>query len=323
MLSLVACQKSDPPPVQVEEKQEEPAELDLTKLCNNLSKEMQDIDNTRTTFALEQINQNLKICIPLADFKHQMDLLHLSNQMYDNFLIVKRTPKEQNAFDFYALDMAQYPTIQQSHQEEFSLRDQYLLKHKGQAYIELHETAQHELIYRRNPQYLARLFAPYLPQAERIFIENLAQQNMQNIFHNNHLTIDAYEVLDRALFWESYVDQYPKSHFIKDAQYLKQVYTQLLFKGMPEDPVSTSYFGEVSIKSDHLSAIQTLAKLNNSHLAYQARRFLNFIQINQVERKKITHTDYSTSQLNEYLKLEPLHIDQNIDCFSDAICHVH
>lgn len=323
MLSLVACQKSDPPPIQVEETYEEPIELDLTKLCNNLSKEMQEIDNTRTTFALEQINQNLKICVPLADFKHQIALIHLSNQMYDNFLIVKRTPKEQSAFDFYALDMAQYPTIQQSHQEEFSLRDQYLLKHKGQAYIELHETAQHELIYRRNPQYLARLFAPYLPQAERIFIESLAQQNMQNTFHNHHITIDAKEISDRALFWESYIDQYPKSHFIKEAEYLKQAYTQLLFKGMPEDPVSNSYFGEVSIKSDHLSAIQKLAKLNNSQLADQARRFLTFIQINQVERKKITHADYSASQLNEYLKLKPVRINQDIDCFSDAICHKH
>ena len=200
MLSLVACQKSAPPPISAEEQHDAPVQLDLTHLCENLSKEMQDVDNTRTTFALEQINHDLKICIPLVDLKQQMQLMHLSNQMYNNFLTVKRTSKEQKAFESHALNMAQYPTIQQSHQQEFSLRDQYLLKHKGQAYVELHENDQQALVYRRNPQYLARIFAPYLPQAERVFIENLAQQNMQNLFYNQDITVDANELLERALF---------------------------------------------------------------------------------------------------------------------------
>ncbi len=34
-------------------------------LCQKLEKNMLEIDDQRTTFALEQINQDLKVCLPL------------------------------------------------------------------------------------------------------------------------------------------------------------------------------------------------------------------------------------------------------------------
>lgn len=321
MLGLVACQKSDLPPVQSNEKREAPIAIDLTRLCNNLSKTMQNIDNTRTIFALEQINQNLKICIPLADFKQQMNLMRLSTQMYNKFLMVQRSPQEQKAFELHALDMAQHPTIQHAHHQTFSTRDQYLLKHKGQAYVELHEADHHRLVYRRSPQYLARIFAPYLPKAERVFIENLAEQNSHNLFQNNRIFIDADEILMRALFWESYIKQYPKSSFSQEAEYLYQVYSQLLFKGTAQDPVSETYANEAEIKSDHLFAIKKLATLSQSQLSKQARQFLTFIQLNQQQKRAQTGYNSATEQLNKYLNLKSVKINQRLDCFSDGICH--
>lgn len=317
MLSLVACQKSDPPPIQINEKHEVSAVIDLTEMCKNLGQSMQNIDNTRTIFALEQINQNLKICIPLSDFKQQMNLLHLSTQMYNKFLTVQRNAQEQKAFELYALDLAQHPTIQNNHQQGFSLRDQYLLKHKGQAYVELHEV-DHHFVYRRSPQYLARIFAPYLPKAERVFIEHLAEQNMQNLFQNNRVSIDADEILIRALFWENYIEQYPKSHFIQEAKYLSQIYSQLLFKGTQEDPVSESYSNEYDIKSDHLFAIKKLATSNQSQLSDQARRFLALIHLNQTNSDQ----DSAVTELNQQLNLKFAKPNPKLDCFSDAICHI-
>lgn len=320
MLSLVACQKSDPPPVQIKETREAPVTTDLTHMCNHLSKEMQEIDNTRTTFALEQINQKLKTCLPLLDFKQQLYLMHLSTQMYKKFLTVQRTSEEKNAFNSFALDMAQHPTIQQSHHQNFSLRDQYLLKHKGQAYIELHETDQHQLVYRRSPQYLARIFAPYFPKAERTFIENLAQQNMQNLFRNNRIVPDANEISERALFWENYIKQFPQSIYIQQAKYLYLTYSQLLFKGTIQDPVSDTYLGESSIQSDHLLAIEKLAKLDHSQLSEQARHFLKFIQLPPNVKRNQTGSSQLSSQLSHYLNLKIITFNQYFDCFSDAIC---
>ena len=92
-------------------------------------------------------------------------------------LKVDRTEFQQRAFEQYALEMAQHPTIQQAHFQQLTPRDQYLLKHKNQAYVELLDLGNGNLQYRRSPEYLARIFAPYPPAAEKAFIENLAEQN--------------------------------------------------------------------------------------------------------------------------------------------------
>ena len=36
--------------------------------------QVRKIDNTRTTFALEQINQDLKVCLPLLPLNEQLNL---------------------------------------------------------------------------------------------------------------------------------------------------------------------------------------------------------------------------------------------------------
>ena len=43
---------------------------------------------------------------------------------------------------------------------KFSPRDQYLLKHQGKVYYELYDGGEGMFSYRRQPQYLAQIFAP-------------------------------------------------------------------------------------------------------------------------------------------------------------------
>jgi HPt (histidine-containing phosphotransfer) domain-containing protein len=130
---LAACQKPEPvsfqEPAQIEASSTQT--LDLTDLCQKIDKNMSEIDAQRTTFALEQINQDLKLCLPLLGFQQLKHLLGLSNKMYHDFLSVERTPQQQRAFESYALEMAQHPTIQQSLFEQLTIRDQYLIKHQG------------------------------------------------------------------------------------------------------------------------------------------------------------------------------------------------
>lgn len=137
--------------------------------------------------------------------------------MYRKFLTVNRNAAQQAAFEHYAFDLSQHPTLQQNHFEQLNLRDQYLLKHTGQAYIEVIDVGDGQLQYRRSPEYLAKIFAPYMPPAEQIFIENLAAQNMQPAFTESRLSIEPHEIVNRALFWEEYLKQYPNSSYRKDA----------------------------------------------------------------------------------------------------------
>ncbi|WP_174560245.1 hypothetical protein [Acinetobacter bouvetii] len=334
-LFLLGCQKPEPQPMpeQVQKQEQQDETVDLSVLCKNIEKNMAAINSERTTFALEQINQDLKLCLPLSTFTVQQHLLALSNQMYDNFLTVDRTPPQQSAFEDYAFELSQHPTIQQQHFEQLTLRDQYLLKHKGQAYVELFDAGKGLVHYRRSPEYLAKIFAPYMPRAEQVFIENLATQNINPVFVEQTLAIEPHEVVTRALFWEEYLKQYPKSSYRRDAEYLLQMYSLFLFIGLPDSPVSDNYLDKYDIQNTSLDEIEKLAQVKHSHLAVQAQKFLQFLQLSEPQRLKETSVQLSAQespsenknllvrkQLEQYLGLQHLSLSPTRDCFSDAVC---
>ncbi|WP_171542902.1 hypothetical protein [Acinetobacter terrae] len=331
---LLGCQKHEPQPIpeQLQKQSQQDETVDLSLLCKNIEKNMAEINAERTTFALEQINQDLKLCLPLSTFAEQQHLLALSTQMYNNFLTVDRTPPQQVAFEAYAFDLSQHPTIQQSHFEQLTLRDQYLLKHKG-AYIELFDAGKGLVNYRRSPEYLAKIFAPYMPRAEQVFIENLATQNMMPVFVEDTLMIEPHEIATRALFWEEYLNQHPKSSYRKDAEYLLQMYTLFLFKGMNDSPVSDTYTDKYAIQSSSMDEIEKLARVKNSYLALQATKFLQFLQLSEQQRLKeipvqlspkeqqsMSEHQLTLKQLDQYLALQNLSLSKTRDCFSDAVC---
>ncbi|WP_228145794.1 hypothetical protein [Acinetobacter sp. ANC 5054] len=317
---LTACQQQpEPQPApEFQNKQTVQKEaVDLSLLCKKLAQNMQEIDDQRTTFALEQINQDLKVCLPLLEAPEQQKLLKLSNQMYKNFLHVERTAQQQLAFEQYAFDMAQHPTIQQNHYEQLTLRDQYLLKHKGQAYVELFDAGEGQLRYRRSPEYLAKIFAPYMDDAEQVFIENLAEQNTQPVLLQKTLTLDPQDIASRALFWEDYLKQYPDSPYKKDAQQLLYQYSQFLFVGTSDSPVSGDYSDRLSIQASSLEEIEKLSKLKQSQLAIHSRQFLKLIEQNTVSGNRTAE-----SQLLSTIGIHNPSPSYKKDCFSDAICTV-
>lgn len=298
--------------------------IDLNSLCEKIEQNMAEIDDQRTTFALEQINQDLKVCLPLLTHAQQRHLMQHAIDMYAKFLSVKRDSAQQQAFEQYALDMAQHPTIQQSHFEQLTLRDQYLLKHKGQAYVEVVETSSGALDYRRSPEYLARIFAPYLPEAERHFIENLAVQNTNPIFRDQRLLIEPAEIAARALLWQDYVQHYPQGRYSQDAAFLLQQYEIFLFKGLPDRPVSESYAGRSSIQASSLEQIVQLSEANRAELSQKSKRFLKFIDLSEQQKQEVLPKSAQklspSQQLDLYLNLKTAS-SYSKDCFSDSICN--
>lgn len=326
-ISLNACQKPSVPEEiksQIQEQQQvSQVTPDLDAICHNLKKNMAEMSAQRTTFALEQINRNIRLCLPLVSVKEQKHLMTLSDQMYRDFLTVDRTPAQQRAFDQYAFDQSQFPTIHQRHIEQLHIRDQYLLRHKGQAYIELSDPHQNKTAYHRNALYLAKVFAPYFPEAEKVFMVELGHQNQEATFRKNTLLITPQEIARRALFWENYVKQYPQSPFKRDAEYLLAAYTSFLFIGLADSPVSIHYEGSFDIQASSLSEIEQIATLENSPLAVKAQRFLQFIQLPNEQRSRVTgQTDSTLEQLQQYLKITAFDFTTRPprDCFSDAIC---
>lgn len=326
LILLAGCQKpSEPQPVkeQMESAQPQNEAADLTLLCKKVEQHMLEINSQRTTFALEQINQDLKVCLPLMPLAKQLQLLQRSNEMYKNFLLVDRTAAQQLAFEQYAFDMAQHPTIHQSHFEQLHIRDQYLLKHQGQAYVELADASFSSVHYRREPDYLAKVFAPNMPEAERVFIENLALQNVEPAFANQALLIEPFEIARRALFWEGYVKTYPKSSFIVDAQHLLYEYKVFLFKGLKNSPVSSNYADSFDIQVSSLEEIKKLSKLKQSELAVQSGKFLQYLEMSNDQRRQSVEGQANLSawqQIERYLNLHDPKPNYKKDCFSDSVC---
>ncbi|MBJ8552110.1 hypothetical protein [Acinetobacter bereziniae] len=335
-LVVVACQKPTTDIVQESKeapKTENPVP-DLTQICQNLKNEMLAINPQRTTLAIEQVNQDIRMCLPLLKSAEQMELMHQSKKMYQQFLQIDRTSEQQQAFENYVLDQAAYPTIQQNKFEQLNLRDQYLLRHKGQAYIELTDQTEDAINYRRSPQYLAKVFAPYLQAPEQVFIENLAEQNAQPLFKNNKLNLEPDEIAKRAKFWQEYLVTYPNTIFLHDARFLKNAYSSLLFLGTEGSPISMNFENQNDIDTSSWLVIEHLSKTNEGELSVQAKKFIQFvqmtpeqrqqkIQISEKERLKLENRPQllALSQLNQYLNLSPIdfkHVKK--DCFSDAIC---
>lgn len=324
-----------PDEVRVETQKHEEIEAavpDLNLICKNLKQEMKEMSAQRTTFALQQINQDIRLCLPLIPYKEQMELMALADIMYAKFLEVDRTTAQQAAFTAYAHDQSQFPTIQQNHLEQLHIRDQYLLRHKGQAYIDLVDNDQGETTYQRNAQYLAKVFSPYLPDAEKQFMQALAFQNQMPTFKKNTLLIAPQDISQRAQFWENYLKTYPDSRFNKDAQYLLQLYSSLLFVGLEDSPVSAHFESQSDIQVATLAEIELLAKKKNSRLADQARMFLKFVEMEtspqQINTELIavstsTTNTNRTTELKQYLNLKDFDFSkvQPRDCFRDAICY--
>lgn len=329
---LSACHKPLPEEKRVEQqKQNEIQNItpDLNLICERLQKEMQQMSAQRTTFALQQINQDIRICLPLMPFSEQKKLMQLADQMYAQFLKIDRSPEQQAAFDLYAHNQSQIPTIQQSQFEHLHIRDQYLLRHKGQAYIDLVDADDHKTSYQRNAQYLAKVFAPYFPDSEKEFMQELAAQNQKPAFKKNTVLITPDEMSRRAQFWENYLKKFPKSSYKHDAQYLLNVYSSLLFIGLENSPVSVYFNGHSDIQAASLTEIERLAEQKNSRLADQARLFLKFIEMDNSKRLKtlgITENESGTEQnaqdqLQQYLYLKAFDFSKSDRaCFTDAIC---
>lgn len=333
---LLACQKPEPEIVVETQTTPKPENIqpDLTLICENLKQEMLAMTPQRTTLAIEQVNQDIRLCLPLMEWAEQKQLIDLSNQMYKQFLSIERTPLEQLAFENYALDKSEYPTIQQSHFEQLNIRDQYLIRHQGQVYIELVDQGPQNIYYRRHPQYLAKVFAPYLPEAEKVFIEHLALQNSHPLLQNQKLNISPNEIVQRAIFWESYIKNYPKSSYLKDAEYLEQSYRALLFKGTENSPTSVQYIDQNDISTSVWLEIEALAQQQNSILAKQANQFIQYVNMTpeqrlekiklpaaQLQKVKNDPHQLAVAQLNQLLNLKNIHLTaKNRDCFSDSIC---
>ena len=153
-------------------------------ICHNLDQQMRAIDNKRTVLALEQMNKNLRLCLPFMPPEQQIKMLHYSTEMYQNFVQVNRNTLQQQAFEYLA--KISDPMILQQHPRFIELhpRDQYLMTYQGQLFIDLVESTKGHLYYQRSPDYVLNHFSAYLPVSDPLFIQSM--QSPSDISSSQH-----------------------------------------------------------------------------------------------------------------------------------------
>lgn len=313
--------------------------------CNSIDAALNKINNKSQINDLVNVNQLLKHCLPQVSNKQQLQWLGASTAMYKRFL--NTSDNNENAikafeeYGFSILKQASSKTIKQHEVkgnirlfEKLSPRDQYLIGHQKTAYIELQYVGEGLFEYRRQPQYLLAVFAPALAVEQRVFIRRMAQDNQEIFLNDAAITVSWQELVNRALFWESYIRKYPNSYFIADAKRLYNEYVYFIFLGLDNTPVSDEYAPNTWIDEEALKQIKALAKRQDTAIAKKAQKFLQFIatpieQRNKQFNIKMLDHDGQTKQqnaitheqLNQLLELKSPWADENYrDCHTDAVC---
>lgn len=344
-LILSGCNKTSQQDQAVSKEQKSAEQKPASKPDNNciqINAAMQKINQTSKIEDLNQINEKLKACVPSLKNDEQLKLIDASTAMYQRFLKQDYTDKTARAFEAFG-----YAVLEQKQRDpkkviqsqkklfdQLSPRDQYLLQHNGEAYIDLLYQGEGMFTYRRQPNYLVDVFSKALPVDQKEFLTRMAKDN-QNIFYNDGaLAVSWKELTERALFWEKFIQKYPKSHFIGDAKLLFNEYRYFIFFGLDNTPVSDEYAPNTWIDKDALQQIRFLSTQNESSLAKPAQQFLKFIATPVEERKtqfKIDSTDkngdkksnyqITHEQLEQLLKLDsPWNTEVYRDCHIDAVC---
>ena len=316
--------------------------------CDQLTADMHKITIANKLEDLEKINSRLKACVKGSDNQQQLEWVNDSTQMYDRFLYdASQHTEDQNlALQDYGYSLAsedenQKPSNKENIKGDITLfkklnpHDQYLIKNQGRAYIDFQYIGEGIYRYRRNPQYLVDLVAPSLPQDQREFMERMAKDNQEIFFNDGAITVSWKEVIERALFWESYIKKYPEGHFTEDAESLFNSYKYFIFLGTANTPVSDDFNGVQSIDKDALAEIKKLSQHKSTSLSEPAKAFLKFIDMPTQKRNQeikveavdaageVKHEyEITLDQLHQYLNLSSPWVEHDTakDCYTDAIC---
>lgn len=158
-LLLAGCNKTSQQDQTVSKEQKSTAQKATEQRdssCLQIMVAMHTINQNSKIEDLNQINEKLKTCVPSLKNEEQLKLIEASTAMYQRFLkqdYTEKTGRAFEAFGYAVLEQKQdLKKVMQSQKKLFaqlSPRDQYLLQHEGQAYIELLYQGEGMFTYRR------------------------------------------------------------------------------------------------------------------------------------------------------------------------------
>ena len=303
--------------------------------CLDINKNMQKVDDTSKIEAIYKVQEQLKACLPTANNKQVLTLLKSYQDMYNRFLASDFDSESDNeTFNNAIYELFYGKGLSSAQLKTLSPRDQYLVELvKSKADVSIYDEGEGYFSFTHNLKAMADIFTPYLRKDQRLFIQRMAIDNQESFWSDASVTASFAELIERALFWEDYIRQYPDGYRIKDAQYLLDFYRYIIFFGAENTQWIDDAIHEFMMPEDE-QLIQRLSKHPNSILAKDAQKFLKFLALSDSERQQeypAPSTDedgdelssWSTAryQLNKALQIPSIwnEIDTK-DCFQGLFC---
>ncbi len=308
------------------------------KDCLALNNTMQKVDGDSQIEAIYSVQKQLQTCLPTANNTEVMTLLKNYQAMYSRFLGANDSAESsyQNDEQFYNVmsELDEGKKVPQEQLVALNPRLRYLIELvQSDADVQVLYLGEGYYEFNHNLQAMADIFTPYLRQDQSEFIQRLAKDNQGIFWFDAGIAISFAEIIDRALFWESYIQRYPDGFAIADAKNLLAIYRYVLFFGSEntqwtDDDVRKFY------NAEDAKAIRQLAKRPKSILAQDAQKLLKFMVISDDDREQnypVPAVDSNGDEIQDWAKrryqLEqalsipsPWQADNNRDCMSGIVC---
>lgn len=305
------------------------------QLCASVSKTMAAVNGNSKMAEITAIQDLLRDCLPAADNATVLQWLAAYQTMYERFLALPNTDTSNQENFYTVMDKAAAgKPVPAALLKTMSPRAQYLIGLVEQkADVSVQYLGEGDFRFHHDLTAMAKLFTPYLRKDQAAFTQRMARDN-QGIFWNDAaIAVPFNELINRALFWESYSQRYPEGYAIRDAKRLFNIYRYVLFFGSENTQWTDDAIREFD-NAAQAQAMQQLAKRSNSVLAKDAQKFLEFMTLADSERElKYPHSANETAdnmqregqlakqQLRDALQiLSPWTAEDNRNCLEGVVC---
>ncbi|MDN5565542.1 MAG: hypothetical protein L0G25_01975 [Psychrobacter sp.] len=303
--------------------------------CTTLNNAMQKVDSDSKIEAIYDIQDQLEACLPTANNAEVMALLKSYQAMYDRFL-ASDLDSELNLETFNGAIYELYygEGLSSAQLKTLNPRDQYLVGLvKSDADVSIYDEGEGYFSFTHNLKAMADIFTPYLRKDQSLFIQRMAVDNQDTFWSDASVTVSFDGLIERALFWEDYIQRYPDGYAVKDAKYLLDFYRYIIFFGAENTQWTDDAIREFMMPEDE-QMIQQLSTRPNSILAEDAQKFLNFLALPDSERQQkypapstnddgYEYSDWAivSYQLDKALQIPSIWDDiENKDCFNGLFC---
>ncbi|MDN3453605.1 MULTISPECIES: hypothetical protein [unclassified Psychrobacter] len=303
------------------------------KTCVQLNQAMQKVDGTSKIEDIYAIQKQLDTCLPTASNAEVIELLSSYESMYKQFLVGDFDIDDEK-FNSIVYDLYYEENVTSKQLATLSPRSQYLIGLiQSGADVRFRDLGEGWFSFDHDMLAMVNIFAPYLRNDQAAFIQRMAQDNQESFWMDASIAVSFAELIERATFWENYIQQYPNGYAVQDAKILLNLYRYVLFYGVDNTQWTDDAIHRF-MEPNYKKIMLDLARRPNSILAKNAQLFLGFLALPDSERQTkypVPSTDEDGYEIHDWSKVRyqlhqvlqipsPWDVQHHRDCLNGISC---